>query len=240
MDEWIDSVMASTLNLVPTSKTLPPLQSIGIKENLDLTVSLKGWESNQVTWAVRYENCMTNSTTSSSSHGVGFNVWLSKKVNAPHLSIHLGVRNNKVTIMADLIPREDFALSMGDLDQYRQTMEDQWTLLKRRGEMGGGKTFTSSDATVRAIQSPYSIAFVWDVDAPDESIWYHWLDLYFRSWLDMIQASSRSGSSLSEDVGIRDEALRRILLQHEKTAGERILEKSLAKSLAHQMAGYFI
>merc|ERR1712165_694038 len=107
-------------------------------------------------WAVRYENCMTAADAKSKPyHSLGFNVFLSDQVDAPHFTIHVGVRGDtKATIMGDFVPRHDLAFA--GLDQYK-LFETKWTSFKK--ELGGFEEFASSDATVRSIQSPYNIAY---------------------------------------------------------------------------------
>lgn len=224
MDGWTDT-LKSKLKLQPTDKPIPETWS-----HNNLTGSLRAWESEKVVWSVRYENSMTNS-----SNSLGLNVWLSDKTDAPHLTIHIGVRGGKATIMGDLVPRYDLAKE--GFDAYK-SFDKKWTKCIREGKLAGLVPFASSDASVRAIQSPYSIAFVLDDLACNQGLesLLDLLDLYFSSWLEM---ATNFGPVLSDTVLERDNAIRQILLKHERAAGERFMDQQMAETLANTMAGYF-
>ena len=233
MNDWIE-IVVSTLQLKPTTKPITEEFSFSTVKG-----SLKAWESDKVAWALRYENRRTESESESSSHSLGFNVWLTEAASdAPHLTIHVGVRGNQATIMGDLVPRRDLARDIQQGLQPYKVFETKWNNLQRQAKsVVGLRAFTSSDATVRAIQGPYNFAYVLeDLDSRGKGIQVlgDLLDLYFASWLGM----TTTARPATENVKVRDDALRRVLWKHEQAAGERFMDPSLAASLANSMAGY--
>ena len=214
-----------------------------------MTGSLEAWEGPPwVTWAVRY----ANQDAASGAQSLGVTVWLGGNVAAvPHLTAYVGVRGHRATLMADHLPRVDLLHHPDYLERYYGGREQQqataWSNLQRTTSNGGGiRPFVSMDPTIRAVQSPNAIALSADLD-DDEAIdtLRDTLVAHCERWLDFVRDNNKDMPSLASStfdaasVAARDLALRRVLRNHERAAGERFMDAAQADALANSMVGIF-
>jgi hypothetical protein len=208
----------------------------------NLTGSLQGWESPLAAWAIRYNN--TGEAVFMKS--MGFNVWLAPHNDAPHLTIYVGVRGNSVTLMADHLARYDLIEHQEYAKKYYGGEKASfWSELRRRS---GVRPFASLDPTVRAVQGPNALALMADIVTVDDSDGMNGisslveaLDDHCENWLQFVRDASSSSLRKIEDemesIAKRDLTVRRLLRDHERTAGQLFMDAELASFLANAMAG---
>ena len=207
--------------------------------------SLDGFASPAAAWAVRYANREARDDEDADENGggaqsAGFNVWLAPRLPVPHLSVYVGVRNGRATLMADHLPRFDGALHPGHVAAFfGGDRAAHWAALQRPGGAGSLRSFRSADAAVRAVQGPNALALTGDAsdaDAVDRLV--SELDAHVSAWLLWTRSTPLlDDQGVIEGVAARDRAVRVALREHEREAGVRFMGADVAEALANAMAG---
>jgi dienelactone hydrolase len=233
LDRWISRIVKE-LGLQPSNQLCDSAKTWTAGP---LSGSLEGWESPSVAWAVRYANSASDGNTI--QHSLGWTVWLAPQTDAPHLTIYVGIRGSKVTLMADHLPRNNLVEHMDYVDKYYGG-EQAALWLKQRSI---GASFASADPTIRALQGPNALAMTVQLDREEgeEAVMTRLVEAlnnHCDSWLQFVRgATSLSSDDEIEAVAKRDLALRHVLRNHERAAGERFMDAEFASFLANCMAG---
>ena len=199
-----------------------------------LVGSIDGFVSPTAAWAVRYSN--EGEVQGKSTRSVGLNVWLDSRLPVPHLTVYVGVRGGRATLMADHLPRFDLGRHAEHVRYFfAGESAKRWGELQRAD---GLSTFRSGDPNVRAVQGPNALAVSGAVDDPnvvarlvDE------LDKHVSVWRCWVRDTPLLPESDVPAMESRDALLRAALREHERAAGERVMGAELAASLSASMAG---
>ena len=208
LDGWLDT-LRSELRLEPSSFADDSAEwSAG-----GLRGTLSGMSSPFVEWGVRYAN------EAAGGKSLGFNLWLTSQLPAPHLTLYVGVRHGRATLMADHLPRFDSATHPDHVDRFYggEEVSGGWLAAE-----DSGLTFRSADPAVRALQGPNAIALSGAASDP-----WCWPPSAMSSTATSVcgsigRSARRSWSILSRWApSSRDRAVRRALRDHERRAGRR-------------------
>lgn len=200
-----------------------------------LSGSIDGFASPSAVWAVCYANA--GSVKGTRTQSVGFNVILTPSLPAPHLTLYVGVRAGRATVMADHLMRYDPAERPEHVAAfYLGEAAARWSALQRRA---GLTSFRSSDASVRALQGPNAIALTGLVDDDDAvAALVEVLDTHVSTWLRWVKQTPLTATEAeAAAIEARDRSVRRTLCEHERAAGEAVMPTDVAASLALAMAG---
>jgi len=220
---------------------LPCRRSGGLRGSLD------GFASPAVEWGVRYANEAAESGGSGGGGGaasgsagaksVGVNLWLTSRLPVPHMTLYVGVRAGRATLMADHLPRFD----LGERPEhvaafYGGEQASRWSAAQR---VEGLTPFRSSDPSVRALQGPNALALHGAAADPHAvSALVAELDRHAGTWLRWVRTTPLlDDGAEAEAVRARDWSLRAALRDHERAAGERFMGPDVAATLSASMAG---
>ena len=200
--------------------------------------TIDGFESPAVVWAVRYSN-----EGKAGAASVGFNVLLNPRLPVPHLTVYVGVRAGKATLMADHLPRFDLGVHSEHLQQfYSGKQTERWSEIQKAD---GLTLFRSADVSIRALQGPNALALscsIADPVAVDKLLTE--LQRHVDTWIQWFKETPLLDDDDDENdetvvfaVQARDNAVRVALREHERSAGERVMGVETATRLSASMAG---
>lgn len=171
-------------------------------------LSVQGYKGSRVAWAVRYE----------SATGKGLNVWLSPTSEIPHFTMYV----KKNSVMFDMIPRRDLVSNPEYYSKYYSTEQRTTTNMT---------PLTSSDPRVRMVRSPHFFAYESQETTRLAAALMNQVQRFLRF------CRTEEDSSSKKEIEERDLLIRKILRDHEASAGIKILGKEKAFALATLMAG---
>ena len=153
------------------------------------------------------------------------------------MTLYVGVRAGRATLMADHLPRFD----LGERPEhvaafYGGEQASRWSAAQR---VKGLTPFRSSDPSVRALQGPNALALHGAAADPHAvSALVAELDRHVGAWLGWVRTTPLlDDGAEAEAVRARDWSLRAALRDHERAAGERFMGPDVAATLSASMAG---
>ena len=216
----------SARNFASSRRTLPPKRPNG-----HLTVLAASTASHRRPLYGRSAT-QTPSGKGTRTQSVVFNVILTPSLPAPHLTLYVGVRAGRATVMADHLMRYDPAERPEHVAAfYLGEAAARWSALQRRA---GLTSFRSTDASVRALQGPNAIALTGLVDDDDAvAALVEVLDTHVSTWLRWVKQTPLTATEAeAAAIEARDRSVRRTLCEHERAAGEAVMPTDEAPSLA--------
>lgn len=89
------------------------------------------------------------------ARSAGLNVWLTPRLTAPHLTLYVGVRNGRATLMADHMPRSDLACSPEHVRAfYGGEAAARWSRLQVRGPLSPRHFLSLARPSLISVVSP--------------------------------------------------------------------------------------